>query len=93
MNEVRINRFDPKKALFIKGHAAWVPGQLEREIQKGVWYTCSASSDFVLRYAGAELTTDDDPQDLWNDILRCMGGEFEDIARQNSGRGDHRMMP
>jgi putative transcriptional regulator len=93
MNEVRINRFDPKKALFIKGHAAWVPGQLEREIQKGVWYTCSASSDFVLRYAGAELTPEDDPRDLWNDILRCMGREFEEIARQHAGRGDHRMMP
>mmetsp|Transcript_33761 Transcript_33761/g.97008 ORF Transcript_33761/g.97008 Transcript_33761/m.97008 type:complete len:402 (-) Transcript_33761:179-1384(-) len=93
MNEVRINRFDPSKALFIKGHAAWVPGQLEREIQKGVWYTCSASSDFILRYAGAPLTPEDDPNDLWSDVLKCMGGEFEDIARQHSGRGDHRMMP
>jgi putative transcriptional regulator len=93
MNEVRINRFDPSKALFIKGHAAWVPGQLEREIQKGVWYICSASADFVLRYAGAPVTPEDDPQDLWSDIMRCMGGEFEDIARQHSGRGDRRMMP
>jgi len=93
MNEVRINRFDPSKALFIKGHAAWVPGQLEREIQKGVWYVCSASSDLVLRYAGAPITPEDDQQDLWSDILRCMGGEFEDIARQHSGRGDRRMMP
>lgn len=93
MNEVRINRFDPSKALFIKGHAAWVPGQLEREIQKGVWYICSASADLVLRYAGAPITPEDDPQDLWSDIMRCMGGEFEDIARQHSGRGDRRMMP
>mmetsp|Transcript_19149 Transcript_19149/g.54604 ORF Transcript_19149/g.54604 Transcript_19149/m.54604 type:complete len:405 (-) Transcript_19149:288-1502(-) len=93
MNEVRINRFDPSKALFIKGHAAWVPGQLEREIQKGVWYTCSASSDFVLRYAGALITPEDDAHDLWSDILRCMGGEFDEIARQHPGRGDRRMMP
>jgi len=94
MSEVRINRFDPTKALFIKGHAAWVPGQLEREIQKGVWYISSASPDLILRYAGAPLTLEDDPKDLWNDILRCMGGDFEDIARQHSGRGDQgRMMP
>ncbi len=93
MSEVRINRFDPSKALFIKGHAAWVPGQLEREIQKCVWYICSASSDLVLRYAGAPITPEDDAQDLWSDILRCMGGEFEDIARQHAGRGDRRMMP
>ena len=93
MNEVRINRFDPQKALFIKGHAAWVPGQLEREIAKGVWYTCAASSDFVLRYAGAPLTNEDDAQDLWSDVMRCMGGDYEEIAEQHSGRGDDRMMP
>jgi putative AlgH/UPF0301 family transcriptional regulator len=39
MNEVRINRFDPANALFVKGHAAWVPGKLSREIKKGVWYS------------------------------------------------------
>ena len=93
MNEVRINRFDPSKALFIKGHAAWVPGQLEREIQKGVWYTCAVSSDFILRYAGAPTTPEDDPKDLWTDILRCVGGDFDEIVRQHPGRGDHRKMP
>lgn len=76
MNEVRINRFDPRSALFVKGHAAWVPEQLEREINKGVWYTAAVSSDFVLRYAGAPVTEDDDPQDLWSDILHCMGGKY-----------------
>ena len=93
MNEVRINRFDPRKALFIKGHAAWVPGQLEREIQKGVWYTCSASSDLLLRYAGAPVTPDDDSNDLWSDILSCMGDEYQKIAKDHSDRGDKRMMP
>ena len=93
MNEVRIDRFDPTKALFIKGHAAWVPGQLDREIKKGVWYIASASSDFLLRYAGAPTTSDDNPKDLWSDILTCMGGEYADIATQHAGRGDKRMMP
>mmetsp|Transcript_32418 Transcript_32418/g.54251 ORF Transcript_32418/g.54251 Transcript_32418/m.54251 type:complete len:397 (+) Transcript_32418:344-1534(+) len=93
MNEVRINRFSPLKALFIKGHAAWVSGQLEREIQKGVWYIASASSDFILRYAGAPTTEEDDAKDLWADILTCMGDEYGDIARKHGGRGDRRMMP
>ena len=93
MNEVRINRFHPSKALFVKGHAAWVPGQLDREIQKGVWYVAAVSSDFLLRYAGAPLTEQDNASDLWSDILMCMGGEFTDIARQHGGRGDKRMMP
>jgi putative transcriptional regulator len=93
MTEVRINRFDPLKALFIKGHAAWVSGQLEREIQKGVWYIGSVSSDFLLRYAGAPTTADDDENDLWSDILNCMGGEYGNIAQKHGGRGDRRMMP
>jgi len=93
MAEVRMARFDPRHALFIKGHAAWVSGQLEREIQKGVWYIASASSDFMLRYAGAPTTEEDDDTDLWADILNCMGDNYADIAQKHSGRGDRRMMP
>jgi putative AlgH/UPF0301 family transcriptional regulator len=93
MTEVRIGRFNPRHALFIKGHAAWVSGQLEREIQKGVWYIASASSDLMLRYAGAPTTKEDDPTDLWADVLNCMGDNYKDIAQKHSGRGDRRMMP
>jgi len=91
MNEVRINRFNPRKALFVKGHAAWVPGQLSREISKGVWYTAAVSSDFILRYAGAPITEEDNPNDLWSDILNCLGGKYAEIARSYAGRGDMRM--
>lgn len=91
MNEVRINRLDPKKTLFVQGHAAWVPGQLSKEIQKGVWYTAAASSDLLLRYAGAEITDEDNPNDLWADILSCMGGQYSDISRLHQGQGDMRM--
>ena len=93
MNEVRIDRFDPTKALFVKGHAAWVPGQLDREIQKGVWYIAAVSSDFLLRYAGALVTEQDNANDLWSDILTCMGKEYMEIAKQHAGRGDRRIMP
>lgn len=90
MNEVRINRFDPGHALFVKGHAAWVPGQLQREINKGVWYTAAASADFILRYAGAPVTEEDNPNDLWSDILGCMGEPYLDIAKRYGGTGDSR---
>ena len=93
MTQVRINNFDPDHALFLKGHAGWVPGQLTREIQKGVWYTASVSSDFILRYAGAPVTAEDDPNDLWKDILQCMGGKYGDIAQEYADRGDLRLMP
>lgn len=109
MNEVRINRFDPKRALFVKGHAAWVAGQLSREISKGVWYTAAVSQDFILRYAGGgedglenessdaasavESHTAPAGSDLWGEILTCIGGKYAEIATSNSGRGDRRKMP
>jgi putative AlgH/UPF0301 family transcriptional regulator len=93
MNEVRINRFDPAHALFVKGHAAWVPGQLSRELAKGVWYCAAASSDLIMRYAGAPIQDTGNPDDLWADILSCMGGNFAEIAKTHGNRGDMRLMP
>ena len=92
MNQVRRGTMDPKKALFAKGHVAWVPGQLMHEVQQGTWYLASASADFILRYAGAEITSDDNPNDLWADILTCMGGYLADIARRHGGKGDFRQV-
>lgn len=93
MQEVRRNHLHPTEVLFVKGHAAWVPGQLTREIEKGVWYIAAASADLILRYAGAPVSKDDNPSDLWADILSCMGEKYEDIATTHSGRGDDRMLP
>jgi putative transcriptional regulator len=93
MFEVRKHNMSPDQALFVKGHSAWVTNQLSREVSKGVWYPASVSSDFILRYAGAPVSDDDNPSDLWADILTCMGGKFQEVARQYSKKGDRRMMP
>lgn len=93
MNEVRIGRLDPKHALFVKGHAAWVAGQLTREIAKGVWYPVSCSSNLILRYAGGSMTHQGHTSDLWSDVMHCLGDDFSSIANSHAGRGDHRMMP
>lgn len=93
MQEVRRNNLHPTEVLFVKGHAAWVPGQLTREIEKGVWYIAAASADLILRYAGAPVSKDDNPSDLWADVLSCMGDKFEDISVAHMGRGDERMLP
>ena len=92
MNEVRRCNLAPQDALFVKGHAAWVPNQLSREVSKGVWYMASCSNDFILRYAQGEGEGPKDA-DLWAEILNCMGGKFTDIAEKNAGKGDMRMMP
>jgi len=93
MKEVRKHHMYPKQALFVKGHAAWVPKQLSREVAKGVWYPASVSADFILRYAGAPISEGDNPSDLWADILTCMGGNYASIAKKHSKKGDRRMMP
>lgn len=93
MKEVCRNNLHTSHAPFAKGHAAWVPNQLSREISKGVWYTASFSTDFILRYAGAPVSADDNKVDLWLDILTCMGGEYAYIAKKRSGKDDRRMMP
>lgn len=93
MKEVRKRNLHPNDALFVKGHAAWVPNQLAREISKGVWYPASCSCDFLLRYAGAPVSKEDNKSDLWSDILTCMGDEYADIAKQHGGKGDRRKMP
>ena len=94
MNEVRRCNLTPQDALFVKGHAAWVPNQLSREVSKGVWYMASCSNDFILRYAkdGAE-ESENKEADLWAEVLHCMGGKYSNIAKKNSGKGDTRMMP
>jgi len=93
LNERRKNKLQPSDALFVKGHAAWVPQQLEREISKGVWYVASVSSDFILRHGAAPVEHDDNQVDLWSDILTCMGDEFSEIAETYAVRGDDRMKP
>jgi len=93
MKEVRKHNMRPDQALFVKGHAAWVPNQLSREVAKGVWYPASVSSDFILRYAGALVNEGDNSDDLWADILTCMGGQFESTAKNYSKKGDRRIMP
>jgi putative transcriptional regulator len=87
--EACMDRLDPSDTLFLKGHGSWVPGQLYNEIDLGVWYTASCSSDFLLRYAGAPVTEDDNPRDLWSDILTSMGGEYAEAASEYGGQGDH----
>lgn len=94
--EVNANRFDPANALFVQGHAAWVPGQLAHEIERGVWYCAAASSDLIMRHAGAPVNENDNPDDLWMDIMSAMGGIYGRIARaynSNNKQGSNRLAP
>jgi len=93
INCVEKKNINQADVLFVKGHAAWIPSQMEREVSKGVWHIASVSPDFILRYAGAPISQGDNVYDLWADILTCMGGKYAQVASRYAGRGDMRMMP
>jgi len=93
MHCVRRNHFKPSDALFIKGHATWIPSQLSREVSAGVWDIASVSSDFILRYARTPKDVEDKDNGLWSDILMCMGGKYAEISRRCTGKGETKSMP
>ncbi|GMH63796.1 hypothetical protein TrRE_jg6010 [Triparma retinervis] len=75
---VCLREFHPTKALFTRGRAEWIPGQLDREIDRGVWRVASASPSLILRHASAGREQSE--SGLWNDILTTMGGEYANIS-------------
>eukprot|EP00816_Leptocylindrus_hargravesii_P009733 CAMPEP_0196803390 /NCGR_PEP_ID=MMETSP1362-20130617/2779_1 /TAXON_ID=163516 /ORGANISM="Leptocylindrus danicus, Strain CCMP1856" /LENGTH=397 /DNA_ID=CAMNT_0042174939 /DNA_START=146 /DNA_END=1339 /DNA_ORIENTATION=- len=87
------SKFNPKEALFVKGHEVFAPNQLQHEINSGVWYIASVSSDFILRYANAIPKEGDDPNELWYEILMAMDGRFDQIARDYAQRPEQRQKP
>ena len=48
------------------GYSGWAPGQLENEIESGVWYATEASSDLIFGDAG----------DLWQQACDQYGNEI-----------------
>eukprot|EP00550_Attheya_septentrionalis_P008611 CAMPEP_0198296208 /NCGR_PEP_ID=MMETSP1449-20131203/31498_1 /TAXON_ID=420275 /ORGANISM="Attheya septentrionalis, Strain CCMP2084" /LENGTH=310 /DNA_ID=CAMNT_0043996755 /DNA_START=271 /DNA_END=1203 /DNA_ORIENTATION=- len=93
-NEALNNQFQTDQALFCKGHAAWLPGRLEHEISKGVWYTAAAAPDLIFRYANSnESNRSHDSTDLWGDILSIMGDKYANKAQAYARQGDVRAIP
>jgi putative transcriptional regulator len=94
LDVVRTNEIDPRNTLFLQGHTSWVPGQLNRELEKGVWYVASVSSSMILRYAGAPQSQPQAAdyfskgQNLWGDILHAMGGKWRDIEKEHCKAND-----
>lgn len=57
---------------FFLGYSGWAPGQLEMELKEKSWIVaCNATANQVF-----EL----DPNDLWRDVLKNMGGKYKIIS-------------
>ncbi|MBW3595098.1 MAG: YqgE/AlgH family protein, partial [Actinobacteria bacterium] len=59
-----------KRARVFAGYSGWGPGQLEGEIQEGSWVITEPTADLVFG----------DPEDMWRQALRGMGGEYALMA-------------
>lgn len=60
------NSFSATRRLrLFAGYSGWAPGQLENEMKRKSWVTCPATSDLVF---------DPEPTQLWQKIIRHLGG-------------------
>lgn len=56
------------------GYSGWAGGQLQQEIDEGVWYTCACCTDIIMS-RGAE-------EGVVKKLLRLMGGRFTEIGER-----------
>jgi putative transcriptional regulator len=53
------------------GYCGWGPGQLEREFLSGMWFISPANSKYIFN---------SQPEKLWQNILRDMGGKYATLS-------------
>jgi putative transcriptional regulator len=62
------NRVDPGDVLYFLGYSGWAPGQLDEELRENSWIVspdATAAQVFGL-----------DPELLWQEVLKNMGGKY-----------------
>lgn len=66
------NRIDPGDILYFLGYSGWAPGQLDEELKENSW--------IVSPEATAAQVFDLDPELLWREVLKDMGGKYRMFA-------------
>lgn len=69
--KVRLGLARVSDVLFFIGYSGWAPGQLEQELTQDSWIIAQETAQFVFQ---------DDYTDLWRQILRNMGPNFQAIS-------------
>lgn len=62
------NRVDPNEVLYFLGYSGWAPGQLDEELRENSW--------IVSPGATATQVFDLNPELLWQEVLKNMGGRY-----------------
>ncbi len=64
---ITIGKVQPSDIKFFVGYSGWVPKQLEGELARNSWLVANTSANQVMK---------SDPDNLWNDTVNNMGGDY-----------------
>ena len=62
------NRINSSDVLYFLGYSGWAPGQLDQELKENSWIVSPAAT--------ATQVFDLDPELLWREVLKNMGGKY-----------------
>ena len=65
---VKNNEIDLKKVRLFIGYSGWSNGQLRDELKEKSWLTVAATRELIFHK---------EPNDIWKDSLKHLGGEYE----------------
>jgi len=86
MSDASLNRvftgFDFK---FFVQSTRWMPLQLEKEVQEGIWFVASVNKEVLFKPRDRMGTRRAKP--LWTEIMELMGGEYLEIRDQLYAEG------
>ncbi|CAF2043969.1 hypothetical protein BRARA_I02579 [Brassica rapa] len=70
---VKKGLLEPQDFRFFVGYAGWQLDQLREEIESDYWHVAACSSELI---CGAS------PENLWEEILQLMGGQYSELSRK-----------
>lgn len=77
LRAVRDEREHPSNFKWFCKYSGWAPGQLQREVDAGVWFTAAVGRGVVLQQAGQGGAAG---PAMWHQVLELMGGEYAQLS-------------
>lgn len=64
---------------FFVQQTVWKRGDLQSELNDGVWLPAACAKDIILKIREREGSRR--PKPLWTDVMELVGGDYADIAK------------
>lgn len=72
LNLMKENKLELNSVRFFIGYSGWAEGQLDQELEENTWIVC--------KNIDSESIFSSSPEELWRNILKNMGGEYQQLA-------------